>query len=135
SEVEGLFYVKLDMLGVDNVGLINRTAVLAGIERPTPTSDFIDFDDKDVIESMRKDTTGIFQFVEDRANKALTSMFSDKSNSNILEAGFPIRNAVTRLSLLSAGLRPGAKDLFPDITMGRPHDNGIPELNKMLNDT
>src|SRR5699024_1695654 len=90
---------------------------------------------KDVIESMRKDTTGIFQFVEDRANKALTSMFSDKSNSNILEAGFPIRNAVTRLSLLSAGLRPGAKDLFPDITMGRPHDNGIPELNKMLNDT
>lgn len=135
SEVEGLFYVKLDMLGVDNVGLINRTAVLAGIERPTPTSDFIDFDDKDVIESMRKDTTGIFQFVEDRANKALTSMFSDKSNANILEAGFPIRDAVTRLSLLSAGLRPGAKDLFPDITMGRPHDNGIPELNKMLNDT
>ena len=60
KEVDGLNYVKLDLLRLDTIELINEVCKLAGIERLTP--DNIDITDVNVWNSMRDDTTQIFQW-------------------------------------------------------------------------
>lgn len=60
KEIDGLNYVKLDVLGLDSIGLINKSCELANIPRLDP--DNIDFDDEKVWESIREDTTAIFQW-------------------------------------------------------------------------
>lgn len=52
KELDALMYVKLDILGLDNIGVINETCKLAGIERMTP--DNVDLDDEDVWRDIRK---------------------------------------------------------------------------------
>lgn len=58
KELDGLQFVKLDVLGLDCVGLINETCDLAGIPRITP--DNISFDDVKVWNEIRDDCTMIF---------------------------------------------------------------------------
>lgn len=60
KEVDSLNYVKLDLLKLDTIELINETCKLAGIERLTP--DNVDTNDVNVWNSMRDDTTCIFQW-------------------------------------------------------------------------
>ena len=60
KEIDSLNYVKLDVLGLDNIQLINETCKLANIERLTPQN--VDDTDKKVWMSIREDTTGIFQW-------------------------------------------------------------------------
>ena len=38
KELDDLMYVKLDILGLDNIGVINETCKMLGIERLTPGS-------------------------------------------------------------------------------------------------
>lgn len=56
NEVNDMFFVKLDVLGLDNMELINRTCELVGIERLTP--DNVP-DDEDVWRAMRDNTLGM----------------------------------------------------------------------------
>lgn len=60
KEVDLQNYVKLDLLKLDTIELINETCKLAGIERLTP--DNVDINDKAVWDSIRDDTTCIFQW-------------------------------------------------------------------------
>ena len=60
KEVDLQNYVKLDLLKLDTIELINETCKLAGIERLTP--DNVDINDKAVWDSIRDDTTAIFQW-------------------------------------------------------------------------
>ena len=60
KELDGLSFVKLDVLGLDCIGLINETCDLANIPRITP--DNISFDDMKVWNEIREDCTMIFQF-------------------------------------------------------------------------
>lgn len=65
KELDDLMYVKLDILGLDNIGVINETCKTLGIERLTP--DNTDMEDMSVWKSIRDDTTLIFQWESDSA--------------------------------------------------------------------
>ena len=69
KELDALMYVKLDILGLDNIGLINDTCKMLGIERYTP--DNVNLDDEQVWKSIRDDTTLIFQWESDSAQSYL----------------------------------------------------------------
>ena len=77
KELDSLMYVKLDILGLDNIGVINETCKLAGIERMTP--DNVDLDDEDVWKDIREDTTLIFQWESSSAQAYLKKFMSDET--------------------------------------------------------
>ena len=54
-EIDSLNYVKLDLLGLNAVGLIDGACKLAKIDYLTP--DNVDFSDENVINSIAEDTT------------------------------------------------------------------------------
>lgn len=131
KEIEYCAWVKFDMLGLDNVGLINKTAELAGIPYPTPNSDFIDFNDEKVWKSMRESNIGIFQFEGDRAGKILKQVFSDETVAKIKEQ-VPNYQYIDLLSLANAAQRPSGASYIDAIMNGEFKDNGHEALNKFL---
>ena len=69
KEIDSLNFVKLDILGLDNIGLIYKTCDIAHI--PFATPDNIPADDADVWKSIRDDTTMIFQWESQSASQYL----------------------------------------------------------------
>ncbi|HFI0463249.1 TPA: PHP domain-containing protein [Streptococcus suis] len=134
KEIDMLNYVKLDILGLDNLALINKTCELAGIDRATPNSTFIDFNDQNVVDDLTKSTIGIFQFEGIRAQKLVKEMFSPESQERIRKSGVDTA-PVAQLALLSAAMRPGAASIVDDVVRGVVYDNGQKELNELLSDT
>ena len=133
TEIESRRWVKYDVLGLDNIGLISRAAELAGIPFPTPDSDFIDFEDEKVWNSMREDNIGVFQMEGDRAGKLLRDMLSPETIANIRsnEAGKDVKY-MDLLSLVNAAQRPSGASYVDAVTHGKFKDNGHPALNKFL---
>lgn len=131
KEIEYCAWVKFDMLGLDNVGLINKTAELAGIPYPTPNSDFIDFNDEKVWKSMRESNIGIFQFEGDRAGKILKQVFSDETVAKIKKQ-VPNYQYIDLLSLANAAQRPSGASYIDAIMNGEFKDNGHKALNEFL---
>lgn len=132
-DIEYSGQVKYDVLGLDNIGLISRAAELAGIPFPTPDSDFIDFEDVNVWNSMRENNIGVFQMEGERAGKLLKDMLSPKTIKNIRsnEAGKDVKY-MDLLSLVNAAQRPAGSSYVDNVTHGRFKDNGHPALNKFL---
>ena len=133
TEIESRRWVKYDILGLDNIGLISRAAELAGIPFPTPDSDFIDFEDVNVWNSMRENNIGVFQMEGERAGKLLKDMLSSETIKNIRsnEAGKDVKY-IDLLSLVNAAQRPAGSSYVDNVTHGRFKDNGHPALNKFL---
>ncbi|KEK16067.1 DNA polymerase III [Limosilactobacillus reuteri] len=133
GEIEYLKNIKYDVLGLDNIGLISRAAELAGIPFPTPDSDFIDFEDEAVWNSMRENNIGVFQMEGDRAGKLLRDMLSPETIRNIHsnETGKDVKY-MDLLSLVNAGQRPAGSSYVDAVTHGRFKDNGHSALNKFL---
>lgn len=77
KELDALMYVKLDILGLDNIGIINDTCKYLGIERLNP--DNTDLNDEAVWKSIRDDTTMIFQWESDSAQDYLRRFMSDNT--------------------------------------------------------
>ena len=120
---------KFDLLGLDNVGLINETCKLAGIDRITP--DNIDLDDPAVWEDIRKDTSMIFQWESPFASQIARSLLS----KDVFESAKEHLPSVTMLDLFAFGngmLRPGGASFRDKASKGIFHDNGLPELNNLL---
>lgn len=120
---------KFDLLGLDNVGLINETCKLAGIDRITP--DNIDLDDPAVWEDIRKDTSMIFQWESPFASQIAKSLLS----KDVFESAKEHLPSVTMLDLFAFGngmLRPGGASFRDKASKGIFHDNGLPELNNLL---
>lgn len=132
-DIEYSGQVKYDVLGLDNIGLISKTAELAGIPFPTPDSDFIDFEDEAVWNSMRENNIGVFQMEGDRAGKLLRDMLSPETIQNIRsnEASKDVRY-MDLLSLVNAAQRPSGASHVDAVTHGRFKDNGHPALNRFL---
>lgn len=130
KEIDSLNYVKLDVLGLDNVELINKTCELAGIERLTP--DNVP-DDEKVWLSMRENTLGIFQW-EGTGSQYIKHLFSDETIRRIKE-----RNPNFRyLDLLSVGngaIRPAGESYRNALAEGIFQDNGHEALNNLLSST
>ena len=129
KEIDSLNFVKLDVLGLDCVGLINDTCDLVGIERLTP--DNIDLVDMKVWNSIRDDNTAIFQFESDSAGGYLQELFSDKTIENIKRTN-PNFSYIDLMSMANGAIRPAGASYREELAKGIYRDNGHKALNDFL---
>lgn len=127
--LDTLFYVKLDILGLDNIGVINECCKLAGIERLTP--DNVNLEDEAVWRSIRDDTTLIFQWESDSAAAYLKKFMSDE----VIEKAKKRSKNFSYIKWFSFGnglLRPACASYRDEVANGVFYDNGFKELNNFL---
>ena len=128
-EIDSLNYVKMDLLGLNAVGLINRACNLAGIDNLTP--DMVDFSDETVIKSIAEDTTMIFQFESGFASDSLKKTFSEETISKIKKKNKDI-SYLDIMAMVSGAIRPAGESYRDALFNGEYHDNGEEALNKFL---
>ena len=131
KEIDSLNFVKLDILALDNIGLINQTCKLAVIERLTPQTVK---DDINVWNSIRDDTTLIFQFESPFASDYIKELFSDKTIAKIKERN-PNFSYIDLMSVANGALRPAGESYRDALKQGDVKDNGHKALNDMLAST
>lgn len=128
KEIDSLNYVKLDILGLNNVGLINKACKLADIERLTPNNTPLD---QAVWESIRDDTTLIFQWESNSAASYLKHLFSEETIAKI-RAKNPNFSYMDLLSIGNGAIRPAGASYRDELASGEFRDNGNDALNEML---
>lgn len=132
KEIDGLNYVKLDLLRLDTIELINNTCKLANIERVTP--DNLDIDDINVWNSMRDDTTQIFQWEGKTGNDYIKKLLSDENIKKFKE----VDEHVDRMTLLSIGnsaIRPAGESYREDLANGVVRKSGSKAIDDFLKNT
>lgn len=132
KELDYLNYVKFDILGLDNVDIINRTCDLAKIERLSP--DNLNLNDEKVWESIKDNTVSIFQWESDSAQDFIKKLFSNETINKIKK----INPNISYLDLFSFGngaIRPSGSSFREDASKGLFKDNGLKELNDFLSST
>lgn len=129
KEIDSLNFVKLDILGLDNIGLIYKTCDMAGI--PFATPDNIPPDDMDVWRSIREDTTMIFQWESQSATAYLKQLLSDETVKKIREKN-PNASYMDLLSIGNGAIRPAGESYRDRLAKGIYQDNGHEALNEFL---
>lgn len=129
KEIDSLNFVKLDILGLDNIGLIYKTCDLAGI--PFLTPDNTPPDDLAVWRSIRDDTTMIFQWESGSATAYLKQLMSDKTIEAIKEKN-PNFSYMDLLSIGNGAIRPAGESYRDKLAQGIYQDNGHEALNNFL---
>jgi len=132
KELDALMYVKLDILGLDNIGVINETCKLAGIERMTP--DNVDLNDEDVWRDIREDTTLIFQWESSSAQSYLKRFMSDETIA-IAKANNENFSFIKWFSFGNGLLRPGCASFRDDVADGNVLITNFDALDKFLSTT
>ena len=132
KEIDSLNFVKLDILGLDNCGLIYKTCEAAGIPYATP--DNIPPDDINVWNSIKEDTTMIFQWESSSATAYLKQLFSDETISKIRDKN-PNFSYMDLLSIGNGAIRPAGESYRDQLARGIYQDNGNDALNKFLEPT
>ena len=132
KEVDGLNYVKLDLLKLDTIELINNTCKLAGIERCTP--DNLDITDVDVWNSMRDDTTSIFQWEGRTGDDYIKKLLSDKNIEKFKEVDENI-DRMTLLSIGNSAIRPAGASYREDLANGIVRESGSEAIDDFLKPT
>ena len=122
-------YVKLDILGLDNIGVINECCKLANIDRLTP--DNVNLNDEDVWRSIRDDTTMIFQWESDSAAAYLKRFMSDTVVAKAKEQSKNF-SYIKWFSFGNGLLRPACASYRDEVADGVFYDNGFKELNDFL---
>ena len=131
-EIDSLNYVKMDLLGLNAVGLINKACKLAQIPNLTP--DVVDFSDENIINSIAEDTTMIFQFESGFASESLKKTFSKETVAKIKEKNKDI-SYLDIMAMVSGAIRPAGESYRDALFNGKYHDNGEEALNKFLEPT
>ena len=132
KEIDSLNYVKLDLLRLDTIEIINETCKLAGIERLTP--DNMDITDVNVWNSMRDDTTQIFQWEGKTGDDYIKKLLSDENIKKFQE----VDNNVDRMTLLSIGnsaIRPAGASYREDLANGVVRKSGSDAIDEFLKPT
>lgn len=129
KELDALMYVKLDILGLDSIGIINDTCKALGIERLNP--DNVDDMDEDVWRSIRDDTTSIFQWESNSGAQFLKKFMSDATIKKAKEK-IPNFSYIKWFSFGNGLIRPGCASFRDSVANGEFYDNGFDELNKFL---
>ena len=127
--VDGYGLTKFDCLGLDNVGIVNKTCELAGIDRVTP--DNIDLNDQEVWDSIRDDTSMIFQWESSFAGQIAKRLLSDPVVQKAQER-LPNLSMLKLFSFGNGLIRPGCASFRDEAANGVFHDNGLDELNNLL---
>jgi len=128
--VDSINFVKLDILGLDNIEIINETCKLANIERVTP--DNVDIHNDKVWNSIKENGLSIFQmeskFAHDSLLKALESYNKIKeTNKNITR--------IDLMSMVNGAIRPSGESFRDALISGEFNNNGHPALNNLLSNT
>ncbi len=132
KEIDSQNFVKLDLLGLDNIELIQKTCELADI--PWLNTDSIDFDDFTVWKSIKESPCMIFQWESDFAHSIYKRLFSDETLQKVKEKN----PNITYLDLCSMGtgsVRPSGASYREDMCIGKFNDNKHEALNNLLADT
>lgn len=129
KELDSLNFTKFDVLGLDNVGIINRTCKLAGIDRISARN--VDIEDDNVWKSIQENTDLIFQVSGNFGSRTIGKIFSKESTDRI----FGNIDNFTRMDLFSftnALLRPCGKSVYEDATNGISRMTGIKDIDNEL---
>lgn len=132
KEIDSLNFVKLDILGLDNIGLIYKTCDAAGI--PFATPDNTPADDIAVWNSIKEDTTMIFQWESSSAAAYLKQLFSDETIARIQEKSKNF-SYMDLLSIGNGAIRPAGASYRDKLAQGIYQDNGHKALNDFLTPT
>lgn len=132
KEIDSLNFVKLDILGLDNIGLIYKTCELAGI--PFLTPDNTPADDMDVWNSIRDDTTMIFQWESQSATAYLKQLFSDETVARIKEKN-PDFSYMDLLSIGNGAIRPAGESYRDNLAQGIYQTYGNAALDEFMKPT
>lgn len=132
KELDALMYVKLDILGLDNIGVINETCNILGIDRLNP--DNMDLNDENVWKSIRDDTTLIFQWESQSAQAYLKKFMSDETIQKV-KAINPNFSYIKWFSFGNGLLRPACESYRNDVANGEFYHNGMKELDEFLAQT
>src|SRR5690606_8757700 len=117
KSVDSLNYVKYDILGLKNIGLIKKTMEYVG--KPYPKSHEINWNDEKVWDDMITSPVGIFQF---EGNYAFSMLKKFKPKQ------------INDMSLVNAALRPSGES-YRDQLMNREfHKNPSKEIDELLKD-
>ena len=131
KEIDSLNYVKLDILGLDNIEIINETCKMAGIERLTPDNIV---DDEKVWLDIRENTAFIFQWESDSAQAYLKQLFSDETVNKIKKFN-PNFKYIDLFSVGNGAIRPAGQSYREELAKGTFHDNGHEALNSFMSPT
>lgn len=129
KELDDLMYVKLDILGLDNLGVINETCKMVGIERLTP--DNTDLNDMEVWKSIRDNTTLIFQWESNSAQQYIRKFMSDETLA-VAKSKSPTFSMLKWMSFGNGLLRPACASFRESVANGEFYDNGFDALNAFL---
>ena len=132
KSIDAQNYVKLDILGLDNIQLINETCKLANIERLTPET--VDDSDIEVWKSIRDDNLLIFQWESDSAGRFLKTLLGDSTIKKIKEKN-PNFRYMDLLSMGNGAIRPAGASYRDALANGEFRDNGHKALNDLLSST
>lgn len=128
KEVDSLNFVKLDVLGLDNVEIINNASKMAGIPRLTPDNTP---DDEKVWKDMRDNATFIFQWESPNAGNYLKVLFSDETVAKIKERNKDF-SYIDLFSVGNGAIRPAGASYRDSLAKGIYRDNGHEALNEFL---
>lgn len=132
KEVDLQNYVKLDLLKLDTIELINETCKLAGIERLTP--DNVDINDIPVWNSIRDDTTCIFQWEGETGNRYIKQLLSD-SNIQKFKVLNPDIDYMTLFSIGNGAIRPAGASYRDDLANGVIRKSGNAAIDEFMKPT
>ena len=132
KEVDLQNYVKLDLLKLDTIELINETCKMAGIERLTP--DNVDINDKAVWDSIRDDTTAIFQWEGATGDRYIKQLLSE-SNIQKFKKLNPNVDYMTLLSIGNGAIRPAGASYRDDLANGVIRKSGNEAIDEFMKPT
>lgn len=132
KEIDAQNFTKLDILGLDTVELIQKTCELANIDWIETKN--IDFEDKDVWDSIRKSSCMIFQWESSFAFQIYKKLFSEEVLSKVKEVS-PKTTYIDLFSMGNGALRPAGESYRDKLCKGEFNDNGHPVLNEFMADT
>lgn len=129
KELDDLMYVKLDILGLDNIGIINDTCKMIGFDRLNP--DNINLDDDEVWKSIRDDTTLIFQWESESSAKYLKKFMSDSTIEKVRNT-IPDFSYIKWFSFGNGLIRPACASYRDEVANGEFSTTGLKELDEFL---
>lgn len=132
KEIDGLNYVKLDLLKLDTIELIANTCKLIGMPMLTP--DNMNISEEEVWNSMREDTTSIFQWESATALDYIKRLLSDKNIENFKTLN-PDVDRMTLLSIGNSAIRPAGASYRDDLANGVIRKSGSEAIDEFLKPT
>lgn len=132
KEVDSLNFVKLDCLKLDTIQLIDDTCKMVGIPMVLP--DTLDITDVNVWNSMRDDTTSIFQWEQASGREYIKKLLSDETINKFKEAGSNV-DRMTLITIGNSAIRPAGASYRDDLANGIIRTSGSEAIDEFLKPT